>query len=98
MGSRADRPDLAVAEQARQRQRAEQLAYRPCVVVRRAEEPRAPPVTGEQKRRRGSAGKPMEHVPQLLVGGAGVADLELQRLTDAWLSRDGDRPARRVDT
>src|SRR5581483_11639807 len=86
-----DRAELAGAEAPGHRQRAEQLVDEAGVVVGLAEEPLPPPVAGEEQ---GGVGFGRgEEVAQVLVGRAGVADLELHRPPDGDHVADGDGAA-----
>src|SRR4249919_1449099 len=84
-----DRSDLAGAERSREWDRAEQVLHHAGVVVGDAEEVAATSVAGEQQ---GSVGvDPGEHLPEILVGGARVPDVELHGLTDPDLLADRER-------
>src|SRR5581483_10971036 len=75
-----DRAELTGAEAPGDGQRAEQLVDEAGVVVGLAEEPLPPPVAGEEQ---GGVGlRRGEQVAEVLVGRAGVADLELHRPPD----------------
>ena len=87
--SPADRPDLAGAERARDRERPEQLVDHAGVVVGHAEEPAAAAVAREEQR--GLGLDAAEQLAQVLVGGRRVADVELHRLADGDVVADDDR-------
>ena len=69
--------------------RAEQVLHHAGVVVGHGEEVAATPVAGEQQRRLGV--DPGQHLPEILVGGAGVPDVELHGLAHRDLLADRQR-------
>src|SRR5207247_4038699 len=89
----ADRTELSCAEEARERVAAERLAHGAGVVVRLGEHVRAAPVAGEEE----GAGRPLavqgvsEALAEIIVGRAGVADVEAERLADAYRLADRER-------
>ena len=85
----ADRADLAGAEAAGRGHGAQELGDDPGVVVGHAEQSLPAAVAREEQRRLGLLAR--EQRPQVLVGGGGVADVELDGATDGDLLADGDR-------
>src|SRR2546423_7516356 len=74
----SDRSDLPGAERSGKWDRAEQVLHHAGVVVGDGEEVTATPVAREQQR--GLGVHPGEHLPEILVGGARVPDVELHGL------------------
>src|SRR5687767_7400377 len=87
----SDRPQFTGTEAPREGEGAEELVDDTGVVVGLAEQPLAAAVAGEEQRRVGLGGG--EEVAQVLVGRAGVADLELHRPPDFDVVADGDGAA-----
>src|SRR4029453_13047454 len=82
----ADRSDLARTERSRQRDRPQQVLHHSGVVVGDGEEVAATSVAREQE---GGVGvDPREHLPEILVRGARVPDVELNGLDDRHLLPD----------
>src|SRR5262249_37462070 len=102
-GLAADGADLAVAEKAGERDRAELGGHAARVVVGGAEQAGAAAVAATEHgggrpglaQGLGGGGGPLA---QVLVGGGGVAHLELERLADARVGADADGAALAVDT
>src|SRR6266566_1033230 len=91
-----DRSDLSGAERSREWDRAEQVLHHAGVVVGHGEEVTAAPVACEQQCRLGVP--PREHLPEILVGGPRVTDVELHGLTHRDLLADGQRARALVGT
>src|SRR5690242_15344027 len=92
----SDRSDLPGAERSRQRDRPQQVLHHARVVIGNGEEVTATPVAREQQRGlRVHAG---EHLPEILVGGARVPDVELHGLAHRNLLADRQRARALVGT
>ena len=91
-----DRSDLPGAERSREWDRAEQVLHHAGVVVGDGEEVTATSVAREQQR--GLGVDPGKHLPEILVGGAGVPDVELHGLSHRDLLADRQRALALVGT
>src|ERR1043166_2956080 len=80
---------LALREEAGERDGARGLAHRLGVVVRPAEQAGAATVATEEQATRRRAGR-LKHEPQVFIGAVGVADVELDGLADADVVADRD--------